>query len=212
MTPTGGDLRQSQQRQNNPFACGMAPTRPWLCDGPRLGTGTHKPPHRHHDHPVRTGWGEEVSPCRIHGWLLPGRNDTILRILLGNSSPRTSDRSIRGLSHQLELGFVVLPMPSPNHLPLAEKKTVARRYGVSKLWELCLHFMTGMVQNRGGPQMFLGAKAFCRKGSPPAKKWIQQVEKTCQICHPPDTEKNHKNARSSPPKLSNHFFEVLGRS
>ena len=65
----------------------------------------------------------------------------------------------------------------PKHLPLAEKTTVARRYGVSKLWELCLHFMTGMVQNRGGPQMFLGAKAFCRKGSPPAKKWIQQVDK-----------------------------------
>ena len=119
---------------------------------------------------------------------------------------------IRGLFHQLELGFVVLPMPSPNHLPLAEKKTVARRYGVSKLWLLCLHFMTRSGPERGGPQMFLGASAFCREGSSSRENHLQRFDKnatkTRQICHPADTDKHDKNTRPCPPKLSNHFLDL----
>ena len=98
----------------------------------------------------------------------------------------------------------------PKHLPLAEKTTVARRYGVSKLWLLCLHFMTRSGPKRGAPkcswvQMHLPEKVLL-----PSKvsSTIQQKrDKTRQVCHPADTDKNYKNARPCPPKLSNHFLD-----
>ncbi len=83
---------------------------------------------------------------------------------------------IRGLYHQLELGFVVLPMPSPNHLPLAGKKTVARRYGVSKSWLLCGHFMTRSCPKRGGTKMVPGASAFCREGPSSRENRLQRFD------------------------------------
>ncbi len=50
-------------------------------------------------------------------------------------------RRIRGLLHQRELGFVVLPMGSASHLSLVHFMHFARPYVIFKLWWLCCQFM-----------------------------------------------------------------------